>query len=65
MKVIPYTTSTGIQIGCRYESPKRIDYYSNDACALQSALLTRPGSTSRAVGALRLRLNRWLSCDRT
>jgi len=45
MKVVPYTTKSGLQIGCRYESPKRIECYSRDAFMLQTALLTRFGQS--------------------
>ena len=39
MKQTPYTTRSGLQIGCRYEVPRRVEYLSHDASAIQSALL--------------------------
>jgi hypothetical protein len=37
-KPLPYTTKTGLQIGCNYTPPQR-NYMSADAELLQSALL--------------------------
>jgi len=62
MRIVPYTTSTGLQIGCLYEAPKHIEY-SPDAYMLQSALLMRSGSTSRAVSTLWLHFKAWLLCE--
>jgi hypothetical protein len=43
MKATPYTTSTGIQIGCRYnESPKPMEITDKDMLYLQEALLATP-----------------------
>ena len=43
MKATPYTTSTGIQIGCRYnESPKPMAITDKDMLYLQEALLATP-----------------------
>ena len=44
MKITPYTTSTGIQIGVRYkESPKPQPITDKDMIYLQEALLATPG----------------------
>lgn len=40
--VIPYTTSTGIQIGCRYEPPREYPQ-SEDMERLQSAMIDTGG----------------------
>jgi len=43
MKTIPYTTSTGIQIGCRYnESPKPMPIEDQDMIYIQSVLICSP-----------------------
>jgi hypothetical protein len=42
-RVTPYTTRSGLQIGCRYEAPRRIETLSRDASRLQSALLSGGG----------------------
>lgn len=53
----PYTTRSGLQIGCRYEAPRRIETLSRDASRLQSALL----SPASAPAPLWVRLLwRWL-----
>jgi hypothetical protein len=46
MKQTPYTTPSGLQIGCRYEAPRRVEYLSRDASSLQSALLAHRAPTS-------------------
>ena len=38
MERIPYTTKSGLKIGCRYEPPRPM-HYSRDMELLQSALL--------------------------
>jgi hypothetical protein len=44
MKTVPYTTSTGIQIGLRWnESPKPMPIDDADMLFLQEALLATPG----------------------
>ena len=47
MRVVPYTTESGLQIGCRYMPPKRIEYLSRDASLLQSALMLKPTNSVR------------------
>ncbi len=43
MKTIPYTTSTGIQIGCRYnESPKPMPIEDEDMIYIQSLFIHPP-----------------------
>ena len=43
MKTIPYTTSTGIQIGCRYnESPKPMPIDDEDMIYIQSLFIHPP-----------------------
>jgi hypothetical protein len=43
MKTVPYTTSTGIQIGCRYnESPKPMPIEDEDMVYIQSVLICSP-----------------------
>lgn len=52
-QVIPYTTKTGIQIGCMYQ-PKRNVSMSRDMELLQAALLKKPVSViSRITSYLR------------
>jgi len=45
MKVIPYTTATGLQIGCRYE-PKMSTAISQDMELLQLSFLHTDGKSS-------------------
>ena len=43
MKTVPYTTSTGVQIGCRYnESPKPMPIEDEDMLHIQSVLICPP-----------------------
>jgi hypothetical protein len=43
MKTVPYTTSTGIKIGCRYgEQGKRAPINDRDMILIQEALLATP-----------------------
>lgn len=43
MRTIPYTTSTGIQIGCRYnESPKPMPIDDEDMIYIQSLFIFPP-----------------------
>lgn len=43
MKVVPYTTKTGIQIGCRYnESPKPMPIEDEDMIYIQSVFICPP-----------------------
>lgn len=43
MKTVPYTTSTGVQIGCRYnESPKPMPIEDDDMLYIQSVLICPP-----------------------
>lgn len=43
MKTVPYTTSTGIQIGCRYnESPKPMPIEDEDMIYIQSVFICSP-----------------------
>lgn len=43
MKTVPYTTSTGVQIGCRYnESPKPMPIEDEDMLYIQSVLICSP-----------------------
>ena len=43
MKTIPYTTSKGIQIGCRYnESPKPMPIDDEDMIYIQSLFIFQP-----------------------
>jgi len=58
MKVVPYTTPSGLQIGCRYE-PKAVYTVSQDMELLQSSLL----SSSKATPLSRLR-RFWKNCFR-
>ncbi len=37
--MIPYTTSTGLRIGCKVEAAARHEYHDRDALRLQAALL--------------------------
>jgi len=39
MKTTPYTTKSGLQIGCRYETPRRVWEPSRTENMLQKALL--------------------------
>lgn len=39
MRVVPFTTRTGLQIGCRYNRPAPVYPMSKDALRLQVALL--------------------------
>lgn len=39
MKTIPYTTRTGLQIGCRYDRPAPVYPISKDMQHLQNSLL--------------------------
>jgi len=56
MKTIPYTTSTGIQIGCRYnESPKPMPIEDEDMIYIQS-LFIHPPEWHRQRNAERLTL---------
>ena len=43
MRVPPYTTRTGLQIGIRYEPPR--SYVHEDMVPLQSVLLDKPAAT--------------------
>ena len=52
MKVVPYTTSTGLQIGCHYEE-KVLYPMSRDMELLQSALLNKPTLSSGLARFLR------------
>jgi hypothetical protein len=45
MKIIPYTTASGLQIGCRYE-PKMSTAISQDMELLQLSLLHTDGKSS-------------------
>lgn len=47
-KVIPYTTKTGIQIGCMYQ-PKPNVSMSRDMERLQASLLNRPLSVMSRI----------------
>lgn len=47
-KVIPYTTKTGIQIGCMYQ-PKSNVSMSRDMERLQASLLNRPLSVMSRI----------------
>ena len=47
MKVIPYTTRTGLQIGCRYDRPAPVYPISRDMQRLQNSLLD--GGTPRVA----------------
>jgi hypothetical protein len=55
MKVVPYTTKTGVQIGCRYnESPKPMPIEDEDMLYIQSLFICprewhRRRSIERAV----------------
>ena len=55
MRTVPYTTKTGIQIGCRYnESPKPMPIEDDDMLYIQSVLICpkdwhRKRSIERAV----------------
>ena len=43
MRTVPYTTKTGIQIGCRYnESPKPMPIEDEDMVYIQSVLICPP-----------------------
>jgi hypothetical protein len=43
MKPVPYTTSTGVQIGCRYnESPKPMPIEDEDMLYIQSLFIHSP-----------------------
>lgn len=43
MKTVPYTTSTGVQIGCRYnESPKPMPIDDEDMIYIQSLFIHSP-----------------------
>jgi hypothetical protein len=43
MKTVPYTTSTGVQIGCRYnESPKPMPIDDEDMIFIQSLFVHSP-----------------------
>jgi hypothetical protein len=43
MKTVPYTTSTGVQIGCRYnESPKPMPIDDEDMIYIQSLFVHPP-----------------------
>jgi len=42
VKVIPYTTRTGLQIGCRYDRPAPVYPISHDMQRLQNSLLGTP-----------------------
>ena len=43
MRTVPYTTSTGIQIGCRYnESPKPMPIDDEDMIYIQSLFIYTP-----------------------
>ena len=43
MKTVPYTTSTGVQIGCRYnESPKPMPIDDEDMIYIQSLFIHPP-----------------------
>ena len=43
MKTIPYTTSTGVQIGCRYnESPKPMPIDDEDMLYIQTLFIHTP-----------------------
>jgi hypothetical protein len=43
MRTVPYTTSTGIQIGCRYnESPKPMPIDDEDMIYIQSLFIFSP-----------------------
>jgi len=43
MKTVPYTTKTGIQIGCRYnESPKPMPIEDEDMLYIQSLFIHSP-----------------------
>lgn len=43
MKTVPYTTSTGVQIGCRYnESPKPMPIEDEDMIYIQSLFVHPP-----------------------
>ena len=43
MRTVPYTTSTGIQIGCRYnESPKPMPIDDEDMIYIQSLFIHTP-----------------------
>jgi hypothetical protein len=44
-KLPPYTTPSGLKIGCRYEAPSRMPAPSRDALLLQSALLEKRSPT--------------------
>jgi hypothetical protein len=45
MKIIPYTTASGLQIGCRYE-PKMSSAISQDMELLQLSYLHQDGQSS-------------------
>ena len=45
MKITPYTTASGLQIGCRYE-PKLLSVISQDMELLQLSLLHTDGKSS-------------------
>lgn len=62
-KTVPYTTSTGLQIGCMYQ-PKQTIVVGRDMELLQTALLNRrtirPGILERLVRFVRNRMERTL-----
>lgn len=45
-RIVPYTTKSGLQIGCRYE-PKRVYEMSHSMELLQESLLGKPVQKSR------------------
>jgi hypothetical protein len=44
---VPYTTSTGVQVGSKYVPPERVREQSRDALRLQAALLDKRGRLER------------------
>lgn len=44
-RITPYTTRSGLQIGCRYEPPRLVEVPSRDAVRIQSALLEHRAPT--------------------
>lgn len=59
MKVIPYKTSTGVQIGLRYnESPKPMPIEDNDMLAVQSWFICDKGwHKKRTLETIALRVS--------
>ena len=58
MRVVPYTTKSGLQIGCRYNRPAPVYPMSSDAERLQRGLLNP--STPRLAPLWRAGTWRWV-----